>query len=321
MGVNLFFVLSGFIIFFAHGKDIGHVEKLGTYVWRRVTRVYPVYWVFLTVFIVAALSGFGHRTFRLTWGDLMSAYTLTQLISNPTLPLKVAWTLVFEISFYAMFAASIVNRWIGAAGFALWLTIIFISSFSFGSLEIGWTSMWNINFYYGALAYWLFKRIDHRWGVHLLVTGIALLAVLITFHGGYSSIESQQAAPFWLMVIGLPFCLILLGSALAERHYGFSPPKILVMLGETSFATYLVHSAVISAMCQILHRHAAGILPPQLAFGTILLVAMLIGAAAHFLVERPILRVIKRSGMFRNSAPLARTAVLIDNAAAGSAAA
>ena len=48
MGVNFFFVPSGFIIFFAHAKDVGRPARIGTYLWRRFARVYPTYWVFIS---------------------------------------------------------------------------------------------------------------------------------------------------------------------------------------------------------------------------------------------------------------------------------
>jgi len=53
-GVDFFFVLSGFIIFFVHGKDIGKPSRLPHYVWRRFIRIYPVYWAVTLISIVLA---------------------------------------------------------------------------------------------------------------------------------------------------------------------------------------------------------------------------------------------------------------------------
>src|SRR6476646_4697263 len=44
-GVDFFFVLSGFIISFVHGQDVGRPERLGRYLRKRFVRIYPVYWV------------------------------------------------------------------------------------------------------------------------------------------------------------------------------------------------------------------------------------------------------------------------------------
>jgi len=59
LGVDFFFVLSGFIILHAHFRDIGVGNKIGRYVWRRVTRIYPVYRAYLTALFVLIALGVG----------------------------------------------------------------------------------------------------------------------------------------------------------------------------------------------------------------------------------------------------------------------
>jgi len=198
--------------------------------------------------IIAALAGFGFVNFSTDWGNLASAYGLVRLIDAPTLPLKVAWTLIFEVFFYGMFALLILNRRLGIAAFAGWIAVIVVASAQ-GSLLMNWTSAWNVNFFFGALACWAYGRVDARWGGALLAAGIALLVALLMLNPAYALIEEQQAHPVSLALLGLPFMLILLGAALWEQHRRFVPPKLFLLLGEASYAIYLVHSAVISAIC------------------------------------------------------------------------
>src|SRR5215467_10685301 len=56
-GVDLFFVISGFIIVYVHYNDIGTPDRLGHYVSRRITRVMPTYWVALAVTTLIAVAG------------------------------------------------------------------------------------------------------------------------------------------------------------------------------------------------------------------------------------------------------------------------
>ena len=51
VGVDFFFVLSGFIVTFVHWHDLGRPERLGRYARRRFTRVFPAYWIVLTVIV------------------------------------------------------------------------------------------------------------------------------------------------------------------------------------------------------------------------------------------------------------------------------
>ena len=53
IGVDFFFVLSGFIIPFAHQKDVGRSDQFGRYAYRRVSRIYPIYWLYLTMILIA----------------------------------------------------------------------------------------------------------------------------------------------------------------------------------------------------------------------------------------------------------------------------
>jgi len=56
-GVDVFFVISGFIIVYVHYKDIGASDRLGHYVGRRITRVMPAYWIALAITVLIGVSG------------------------------------------------------------------------------------------------------------------------------------------------------------------------------------------------------------------------------------------------------------------------
>ncbi|MBR0735200.1 acyltransferase family protein [Bradyrhizobium japonicum] len=292
-GVNFFFVLSGFIIFLAHAKDIGKPRQLTTYLWRRFSRIYPAYWAFLTLFIAAAFAGVGKINFGITWGDLLSSYTLLRWVNEPSLPLKVAWTLLFEVLFYCIFAIAILNRAAGAVVLACWFVAIMISSFLLHSLDMGWMSMWNINFFFGMLAYLAYRQLPDWLGLPIGTLGIFLLVALAP-RTAYESIEAQQGLPKDLLALGVPFFLILLGFALAERRHGFVPSWPLLVLGEASYAIYLVHSAAISILCQIFFRFQIGQSSPNLVFWFIFPAAVVAGVLAHFLIERPLTQLIRR---------------------------
>lgn len=65
-GVQFFFVLSGFVIFYAHRSDLGRSQQLGRYMFRRFSRLVPPLWVVLSlVTIIHAFMPGGHPA-RLT---------------------------------------------------------------------------------------------------------------------------------------------------------------------------------------------------------------------------------------------------------------
>jgi len=66
MGVDLFFVLSGFVISYRYSGDVGRISILRTYLYHRVARIYPTYLVImlvtLPIFFIYPGFGVGNET-------------------------------------------------------------------------------------------------------------------------------------------------------------------------------------------------------------------------------------------------------------------
>jgi peptidoglycan/LPS O-acetylase OafA/YrhL len=101
-GVELFFVLSGFIMVFIHWKDMGRRDKFLIFFLKRITRIIPLYWFFL-VFLMAIYFSIP----RLSPENLQNiVYVLKSFFLIPNdkgFILEVAWTLTYEFVFYAFF--------------------------------------------------------------------------------------------------------------------------------------------------------------------------------------------------------------------------
>ena len=118
-GVEFFFVLSGFIMYYIHVNDFGVPERAGRFLRRRILRIYPIYWVILIGLLgiyAVTNSGPSHAF------DPFSLVTSFLLIPTPDFPImRVAWTLIHEMLFYIVFVAMIFSRVGGAAIFGLWM--------------------------------------------------------------------------------------------------------------------------------------------------------------------------------------------------------
>ena len=78
-GVDFFFVLSGFIILFAHVGDIDKPRAWGEYIYRRFVRLFPIYWLYTAGFVALLALGFG------TQADMPTSVAdwLTSLDADP----------------------------------------------------------------------------------------------------------------------------------------------------------------------------------------------------------------------------------------------
>jgi peptidoglycan/LPS O-acetylase OafA/YrhL len=300
LGVNLFFVLSGFIITFAHIRDLGKPSRLKSYVWKRFVRVYPVYWIFLTAYICAAIIGLGHADFEYDAGNLFSSYVLIKFVEPLTLPLKVAWTLFYEVTFYAVFALFIINVRLGICVGVAWIAGIAINTMFIGNHDLGPFHMWNAYFMAGCLCYFAYQHMDPRWGGWLLTAGVAMLGVMGTTAVSNRISDAQQNPGMLLMLI-VPFICIIVGILQLERQNLVFAPRFLKFLGDASYSVYLVHSPVISLIAIINYKLAPAFIAPTVLFVGTCVISVLAGVIAHLVVEKPLLELLRGRHPFKRT--------------------
>lgn len=91
-GVDLFFVLSGFIMTHVHFRDIGKPERYSGYLYSRVTRIYPFVWIVSIWAVVVYLAGFNPSKFeKLEFWSLVDSMML--LPQSGDALVNVTWTL------------------------------------------------------------------------------------------------------------------------------------------------------------------------------------------------------------------------------------
>jgi len=101
IGVAVFFVLSGFLLggpFVRRLLDDRPIDGIGSFWWRRAVRIYPAYWVVLTVMVLFLGTSID------SWRDGILLYGLAQIYDPSTFysGMVQVWTLCVEISFYAV---------------------------------------------------------------------------------------------------------------------------------------------------------------------------------------------------------------------------
>ncbi|MEH6489483.1 acyltransferase [Hyphomonas oceanitis] len=126
-GVDLFFVISGFImVYVTDGVRPGLKSSLD-FLFARATRIYPLWWFFsalmITMMIAYNLLGFGANWERALQGQPMVPYLFKSffLIPQYAFPLPaVGWTLVHEMYFYAAFTLIL----LAPRRFLLWILLV-----------------------------------------------------------------------------------------------------------------------------------------------------------------------------------------------------
>jgi len=291
-GVDFFFVLSGFIIHYAHAADLGRPDRLSRYAWRRFTRIYPTYWVafaaILPVYFLIPGIGGGYTRDPLI---ILESFVLWPQSHLPIL--NVAWTLSHEILFYCIFGLAIANKHLGGGVFALWLSAIIAQLVVNAPFPQSFLAHpHNMQFFLGLGAGVFLRR-------HRISAPWAIIAVGAALFFGTGLIEVYTSINIgrwgWLSY-GLGSMLALIGAVEAERSGLLTPPAVLVLLGEASYSIYLVHTSVLSAAARVLRGMGLSqVLTGIPAFMLLALLALGAGLAFHLLVERPLLRLLGKS--------------------------
>lgn len=282
-GVDFFFVLSGFIILLAHARDIGHPGSWTNYLYRRFTRVYPIYWLYTLGFVAVLLvAGGTDATMPDNALDWLTSLSLVRF-TGATPPLGQAWTLFHEVAFYTVFSILILNRTLGLVALGLFAAVSMVfhpdpQNLSRTAAHV-YMALYNLYFVFGMLAYLLYKKGGKGIVEALVGTAVAIGAVGAPWH--------EQLSPL-MLAAGL--ALMLAGLAKLENSGLLSVPRWLTFIGNASYSIYLTHINVEGLLLKIMARlHLDALLGPYLTYVLVLVATVAIGCAAYVLVERPLL--------------------------------
>lgn len=282
-GVQLFFVLSGFVIYLAHHRDLENSRSaVARFAAKRFRRLYPSLWIVLVPLIILSFLGFSTRVPSST--DV--ALSLLILPVKEEVILATEWTLRHEILFYAMFVCFLWNRRIGFGVLIAWglvgLPLALVD-------EKGWLIDFIFNnnhllFLAGVGIAWLYVRGYSAGGPYFLFAGLIIFAV--TF---YFAISKQIPAKAELLLFGLGAAGIIYGAcSMPSLNRRIGP---LEEAGAASYALYLIHYPLISLLVKFAVKLDHSIaLPHALYFVTILVVCQLAAVLFHHLVEAPLMK-------------------------------
>lgn len=303
-GVDFFFVLSGFIIFHRHAREFGQREKVAEYAWRRLTRVFPVYWIVTAAVLATAIAVPGYGGADIT-NPAVLIHSFLLLPMNPGPLLFVGWTLTHELWFYLIFAGLIAakGRWMKML-VALWIAAMVAMLCIPASGEL-FANAWfrvafmplNLEFVMGCAAAWLVRRTGGmpagvwKWMIAAGAAGFTLLALA----AARIPVEDLQVR---IPGFGLSAFLIVLGMA-GDKLHGKATGEgstglfhgALVFLGNASYSLYLVHTLALSIAWKL--GEIAGVLPkigPQGLAWICISASVVAGCLFHLIVERPLLR-------------------------------
>ena len=259
-GVDIFFVLSGFIIFYTNSKDKVGLQGIKKYTFRRIVRIYPVYWL-ISIFYVPLVfltPGTGPPTLDRTGAEVVHSLLLLPYKSGAPI-LGPAWSLCFEMMFYIMFIPFLIQRKLGWGVWCMWLGGVL-------AVQLTGTKFTNpyltqffselvLEFFLGmVVALLIRKHAVEKFGKWIFL-GVALILVQLLVEWNLG----KDGVPYRHMVYGLGSASLIYGLACGDLKVGWNISPFWRMIGLYSYSIYLIHLPI----QQVLTKVAAKILGNQ----------------------------------------------------------
>lgn len=287
LGVNTFFVISGFLMVYVHGNDFGQPAATRTFYARRIARIVPLYWA-ITILYGAKQVYFGNATISEILKSLFFIpFQNADGVWRPVLGL--GWTLNYEMLFYLVFGLALFARrglWLVVALFGS-LTILHLAgAFSPENVLAFWSHPMILYFLAGVGIALLRRRIPGgpSFGVAL---GVAVVTLALTA----SAVDVGLPATIVSVMLPVAALVCVTVTALADSGAKDSLLRRLARsVGDASYSIYLTHSFVIAPAAKL----GVAKLFPELPIVPFTLMMVPLSAFAGYLVfryvEKPLIK-------------------------------
>lgn len=292
IGVYIFFIISGYIMSMTTSNKKGGMDSALTFIKKRLFRIYPTYWVWLSILVLLWMSGLALRSHYYSLDKVISSYILIPFSDNHSTSinpiLSQGWTLIYEMFFYCIFAMLIFlkaseNRMI-AITIMVFFTFNRLGAYSFFTDDLSqFFNNWVFFFFPAGMLFFKYKDKVHC----LFSKGIAttLLHLLSTTLITYTILRASNSNIEILKVV----CAALVFTSF---YVSSIRNKTLLTLGDASYSIYLSHTFIVMAY---------GIISKNNPFSStvllslalpVMILCVLFGTAAYYLIEKRIQKII-----------------------------
>ncbi len=286
-GVDIFFVISGFIIH----ESISKAERRPWEWWRgRLIRIVPMYWVILVLALaLEVMVGQPQRPI----GEIAAAFFFiphVNSVSGDFTPyFSAGWTLNFEFLFYAIVACSLglpkKQRIAMVVGVISSMVLLRVVANPASAMQVRWTSPLMLEFLDGGMISLILQRRRFLARHHSLAFGALVLSVVL------ACVLIPRLAPHGprFIYFGLPAVLLVFGVVVWEQALSARKIETLKVIGDSSYSLYLIHPLFL-ALFGVLFGDVRG----WFGLGAFLCLCTILAVGARRWVEQPLLNAFRR---------------------------
>jgi len=293
-GVDLFFVISGFVMVYSSESLFGRTEGPRTFFLRRLARIAPLYWAVTVAIILYIYTVHGAKLWEIySPASLIASFLFWPYprIDGFAFPVHLlGWTLNFEMFFYAVFAfAILLPRRVAIPA----VSIAFVALAAAGrylSLPLPflfWANPIIVEFCYGMAIALIYREGFRLPPAAAWALGIAACAA---YASAYAPINEWRVL-YW----GLPGAALVAACALSAHTWRPGPAgRFFGLLGDASYSLYLVHPLTFPLVRWTIGRFFVGTDAGWVYAAIAYAAAIAASVACYLAFERPITRALQR---------------------------
>lgn len=293
-GVDLFFVISGFVMVQSTRGMFGQKGASEAFIRRRLIRIVPLYWFYTSIMLVLVLLPFTLRGQVFSWiftfksFFFIPAFNPSNGLDLPLLP--PGWTLSYEMYFYLIFSLLLCFH-------KRFLLPVITAIFFFSAFAGQWLQVQNpiikvvmspllLEFVFGCYLAYLVNRREISSRICFLLIGGALLALFLVCG---IKVDNQTRFIFW----GMPVFFLMTGLVFLEKRGTLFPSSLLRLMGDSSYSIYLSHVFIVLCVSTLVkrktHFHA---LPNDILASCTIMSCIIIGYLSYRYIEQNVSRVL-----------------------------
>ncbi len=286
LGVELFFMISGFVILMTAASG-----SLKGFIVSRIVRLYPAFWACCTLTFVLILA-IGAPRFFTNWHEYLVNMTLfSGFLGVPSID-GVYWSLFVEMRFYALVALVLIIRQIHHAQFflALWLAVAVIyEMFNIHHLRDIFIVDYAAYFIAGSIFYLVWSR-GLTVSRLLLLVGAWILALKISIESLVETNKHYNTIMNEWVVGGIISIFFIIMALIALRKTGKFGQMQWITAGALTYPFYLLHQKIGFMIFNL----AYPTINPHLLLWGVLAITLLMSYAVHKYIEKKLASPMKR---------------------------
>lgn len=277
LGVNLFFMISGFVIF---ASAVGRTPI--SFIISRIVRLYPGYWVSVSLTALSLIL-IGSDIVTLNLSQYFINLTMLNNYFNIDDIDGVYWTLQIELKFYFCIFLLI---WLNAFDkyrywIPVWLMLTVVFYFYQQPFFMGWFISPEYSSYFIAGVVFFLAR-SHGFNVlYLIMISISLCISLIYNIDRYDSMDRYVSENESLISSVIIFSFYLMFVAISLRKINVANSRLIIYMGAITYPLYLLHNVIGKAI----YSYFMGIMNPLYLLSLIAIFIMFVSYLIYFYIE------------------------------------